>query len=214
MRNRGRLNTAKNPGCFVVIFERSSSSLKCELPTKRILFTNGCLDRSLKSESCAEAVRGVSSSKSAIANAEHHRLECQRRVLSARASLVSVSKNAMKLLQHATIRRFPGSLGRTLCVLALVFVSSYCTEPEQQTKISDLTSDELYLVGTYVQVVQAHELHSVSYLESESLFAAVDSTIDSTRIANTIQQLDETPDRWLLIFRKVEQDLKNAPIVR
>jgi len=107
-----------------------------------------------------------------------------------------------------------GSLGRYLCVLALVFVSSYCTPPEQQTKISDLTADELYLVGAYVQVVQAHELHSISYLESESLFAAVDSTIDRTRIANTIQQLEETPDRWLLVFKKIEQDLKNAPIRR
>ena len=120
----------------------------------------------------------------------------------------------MKLLQSTIIRRFPGSLGRYFCVLALVLVSSYCTEPEQQIKISDLTADELYLVGAYVQVVQAQEMRSISYLESESLFVAVDSTIDTTRIANTIQQLETNPDRWLLIFRKVEQDLKNAPIRR
>ncbi len=214
MRNRGRLNTEKKRGCFVVILERSSSSLKCVLPMKSILFTNGCLDRSENSGSCAEEGRDVNSSKSTIANAGYHRLECQHRALPACASLVSVSKNAMKLLQNTTIRRFPGSLGRTFCVLALVFVSSYCTKPEEQTKISDLTADELYLVGAYVQVVQAQELRSVSYLESESLFVIFDSTIDTTRIANTIRQLEETPDRWLVIFRKVEQDLKNAPIRR
>lgn len=214
MRNRGRLNTEKKRGCFVLILERSSSSLKCELPTKSILFTNGCLGRSENSAPCAEEGHGLNSSKSTIANAEYHRLECQRRVLPARALLISVSKNAMKLLQNTAIHRFPRSLGRTFCVLALVFVSSYCTKPEQQTKISDLTADELYLVGAYVQVVQAQEMRSVSYLESESLFVAVDSTIDTTRIANTIQQLEKTPDRWLVIFRKVEQDLKNAPIRR
>lgn len=96
-------------------------------------------------------------------------------------------------------------LSRICLVAALVFVSSYCTDGESQTEIEKISEDEAYLVDTYVKLVQARDAYSVSYFKSESLFALIDSTTDSLRIANTIRQLNLDPDRWVLIFRSIEQ---------
>jgi len=68
-----------------------------------------------------------------------------------------------------------------------------------------MTADEAYLVDTYVRIAEARDLHTVNYLKSDSLFAVLDSTTDSLRIANTIRDLDLTPDRWALVFRSIEQ---------
>ena len=101
-------------------------------------------------------------------------------------------------------------LGRISCVIAVVLLSSYCTAPDNQTKVSDLSPEERYLVDAYVRVAQARDLHAVSYLKSESLFTMLDSTIDTTSIANTIWTLNGTPDRWLAVFESIERDL-NRP---
>lgn len=99
------------------------------------------------------------------------------------------------------------AFGRLLGVIVLILVSSYCTGPENQTKIEELSEDEAYLVQAYVQVAKARDLRTVSYSKSDSLFAVLDSTIDTTRIANTIAGLNEDPDRWYIIFSSIERDL-------
>lgn len=97
-------------------------------------------------------------------------------------------------------------------MLFFVFVSSYCTNSENQTKIPDLSEDEEYLVEAYTGVIKASEglkQGSVTYLKSESLFATLDSTIDTLRIANTIRHLETDPERWILVLGKIEQQLKS-----
>jgi len=89
-------------------------------------------------------------------------------------------------------------------------LSSYCTGPDSQTKIEGLTEEETYLADAYVRVAQARDLYAVNSLKSESLFTMLDSTIDTTRIANAIRELNKDPDRWLLVFETIERDL-NAP---
>ena len=102
-------------------------------------------------------------------------------------------------------------LSRTVLIAALVFVSSYCTDGESQTEIAALSKDETYLVDTYVRLAEARDLYSVTYFKSESLFAAIDSTIDSLRIANTIRELKLNPERWVLVFRSIEQAMGAGP---
>ena len=102
------------------------------------------------------------------------------------------------------------NFARVLGVIVLVLMSSYCTRPENQTKIAELTADEAYLIHAYVEVAKARDLRSVSYFRAESLFTFLDSTIDTTRIANTIAELNRDPDRWLLIFSSIERDLKSS----
>ena len=116
----------------------------------------------------------------------------------------------MKLTIKRRPNPFAARISRVTCVIALVLLSSYCTSPDTQTEISDLTDDETYLVNAYVRVAEARDLHAVSSLESESLFTVLDSTIDTTRIANIIRDLNTHPDRWLLIFQSIGQDLSSS----
>ena len=102
-------------------------------------------------------------------------------------------------------------LSRIVLIAGLVFVSSYCTDGESQTEIAALSEDETYLVNTYVRLAEARDLYSVTYFKSESLFAAIDSTIDSLRIANTIRELKLNPERWVLVFRSIEQAMGAGP---
>ena len=100
------------------------------------------------------------------------------------------------------------ALARLICVTALVFLSSYCTDPEKQTKIVPLSADERYLVDTYVRISHAQEMHAISAVKSDSLFAWMDSTTDTSRVARTIRGLNQDPDRWLVIFTAIEKDLE------
>ena len=90
-------------------------------------------------------------------------------------------------------------------VAALVFVSSYCTTRGDHTENVQLTIDEIYLVESYASIAEARDLRSASRAKSESLFVALDSTIDTTRISNTIRQLNADPDRWLAVYRAIDK---------
>lgn len=97
--------------------------------------------------------------------------------------------------------------GQVAFVILVTCLSSYCTSPDKQTEINPLTDDEAYLVDAYVRVAKARELASVTPLKSDSFFAPLDSTVDTTRIANTIRALEKDPDRWILIFQSIEHDM-------
>jgi len=90
-------------------------------------------------------------------------------------------------------------------VAALVFVSSYCTTRGDHTENVQLTTDEIYLVESYASITEARDLHSASRAKSESLFVSLDSTIDTTRISNTIRKLNADPDRWLAVYREIDK---------
>jgi len=108
----------------------------------------------------------------------------------------------MKSLFRCVLSR---QLRRIVGVLSLVIVTSYCTPNENQTEIMELSPDEDYLVDFYLAVREASDLFSVNALTSDSSFAAIDSTIDTLRIANTIRELNADPDRWVLVFRSIEE---------
>ena len=99
---------------------------------------------------------------------------------------------------------------RVSCVIAVVLLSSYCTGADNQPKIPELSEEEIYLADAYLMVADARDLHAVNYLKSESLFTVLDSTIDTTRIANTIRDLNEDPDRWLAVFERIQRELDSS----
>jgi len=92
-------------------------------------------------------------------------------------------------------------------VIAVVLLSSYCTGPDNQPKTPELSEEEIYLADAYLTVADARDLYAVNYLKSESLFTVLDSTIDTTRIANTIRELNRDPDRWLAVFERIQREL-------
>ncbi len=75
----------------------------------------------------------------------------------------------------------------------------------------ELSPDETYLVDSYVKVREASDMHYVSDFKSDSLFAVLDSTLDTLRIANTIRALNRNPDRWTLVFRSIEEKTGSSP---
>ncbi len=101
-------------------------------------------------------------------------------------------------------------IGQVAVIALVTCLSSYCTSPDKQTTIMTLRADEAYLVDSYVRIAGARDLAAATPLKSESLFAALDSTIDTTRIANTIRALNEDPNRWILVYRTIEDDLERA----
>ncbi len=113
---------------------------------------------------------------------------------------------------NKTVSLGPG--WRRLCLIVslglVVVCSSYCTTPDNETSIAELSPDETYLVDAYVQVAVARDAYSISPLKSDSLFAALESTIDTLRIANTIRDLNRDPDRWLLVYQFIERRLKTS----
>ncbi len=113
---------------------------------------------------------------------------------------------------NKTVSLGPG--WRRLCLIVslgvVVVCSSYCTTPDSETSIAELSPDETYLVDAYVRVAMARDLYSISPLKSDSLFVALDSTIDTLRIANTIRDLNRDPDRWLLVYQDIERRLKTS----
>jgi hypothetical protein len=71
-----------------------------------------------------------------------------------------------------------------------------------------LSEDEKYLIDAYVDVKSARSNYPHNPIEAESLFTVLDSTIDTVRIANTIRDVNKTPERWLVILEEIEKQLR------
>ena len=92
-----------------------------------------------------------------------------------------------------------------MTVIVVVTLSAHCTQTEDGSDITGLSQDEAYLVDIYKRATHALEQYPVTPLFVDSLFAVFDSTIDTLRIANTIDALNRNPERWILIFREINR---------
>lgn len=101
-------------------------------------------------------------------------------------------------------------IGQLAVIILVTCLSSYCTSPDKQTELKALSPDEAYLVDSYVRIAAARDMAAATPLKSDSLFAALDSTIDTTRIANTIRTLNVDPDRWILVYEAIERGARDA----
>jgi len=109
-------------------------------------------------------------------------------------------------------RRKTSSLAFVLLSVAiLVALHPACggKDKEPPAKIT-LTPDEEYLIDTYVKIVEARDLFPADSLQAYNLFARLDSTTDTLRIANTIRALNRTPDRWIAVFKELDEKLQTG----
>ena len=83
-----------------------------------------------------------------------------------------------------------------------------CGKKDDTAKDTILTPDESYFIETYLNVVNARDLYPRDSVKAESLFTAIDTTTDSLRIANTIQSLNQNPERWVLIYQALQERLQ------
>lgn len=106
--------------------------------------------------------------------------------------------------------------GRFLITIlgALLLSHASCAKGGSHPEQLELSDDEKYLVLAYAQLRYAENLYPDRPETAESLFTDLHSSIDSTRIANTIRLINNTPDRWIIIFRKIEEMLQEASTLK
>lgn len=95
-------------------------------------------------------------------------------------------------------------------ILACVLLSILCAACNKQSEpaVRPLTQDERYLIDAYVNVIRARDLRGRDPSGAESIFAVIDSTTDTLRMANTIKDINRNPDRWLYIFETIDAELQ------
>lgn len=103
---------------------------------------------------------------------------------------------------------------RILLVILLTSGIATCSGGGGGDSAKDLNLDEWYLVDTYIRIARARDMYSRDSALAETLFAAIDSTIDSTRIANIIEEIGSDPERWIPIFRAIDEGLRGAQPAR
>jgi hypothetical protein len=93
--------------------------------------------------------------------------------------------------------------------VAFIAVSASCSRKEaKQPGDRPLSDNERYLVEVYARIQRARAFYPAHPEIAESLFAALDSTTDTTRVANTIRETNRTPERWAAIFKAIDQALR------
>ena len=102
-------------------------------------------------------------------------------------------------------------LSLAYAVLILLALSAGCGGSADPPGQQPLTPDEQYLVKIYADITAARSLQAKDPLLSDSLFALIDSTVDSKLISKTITLLNSNPDRWYVVFTAIEEALKNRP---
>lgn len=74
----------------------------------------------------------------------------------------------------------------------------------------EFTDDELYLIEAYVDVKRARSYYPYQQTIADSLFAGLEASIDTVRVARAIAALNTDPDRWAAVFREIEEQLREA----
>jgi hypothetical protein len=70
-----------------------------------------------------------------------------------------------------------------------------------------LSSDELYLIDSYLSVRHAGSFHPYQRAVADSLLDRLAGEVDTLRVARTISALNATPERWALVLKTIEDRL-------
>ncbi len=95
-----------------------------------------------------------------------------------------------------------------LAAAVAVAIASCGRQGADRADSQELSKDELYLIDAYVDVLHARSYYPHKPAVADSFFAVLDSTIDSVRIANIIRDVNQEPERWVVIFEAIERKLR------
>ena len=70
------------------------------------------------------------------------------------------------------------------------------------------TDDENYLIDSYVRVKRADSYRLERPTLTESLYVYLGAVTDSARIASAVASLNVEPDRWLEVFKAIEERMR------
>lgn len=93
------------------------------------------------------------------------------------------------------------------CLAAAVTIASCGRQEADRADSQELSKDEIYLIDAYVEILRARSYYPHKPAVADSFFAVLDSTIDSGRIANIIRDVNQEPERWVVIFEEIERKL-------
>lgn len=85
-----------------------------------------------------------------------------------------------------------------------ILVACGSREPAQPESLSP---DESYLVDAYVRVRHASGFYPYQREIGDSLFTRLAGEIDTVRVARTVAALNATPERWNIVFERIEERL-------
>ena len=96
-------------------------------------------------------------------------------------------------------------------MLAAVLVATViCCGAEEKPSNTTLSSDERYLVDSYVRVRLAGAMLPNQPEAGDSVLAHLAGEVDTVRVARVITALNATPERWSFIFQKIEEAMGTA----
>ena len=99
-------------------------------------------------------------------------------------------------IYSSTVRffiRFALVASLTLCVAS-------CAGKEKDPEQHVFPSDELYLIESYARVRRAGAHFAERPALADSLLTELDQVVDSARIARTVSDLSNAPERWVPLF--------------
>lgn len=103
-------------------------------------------------------------------------------------------------------KRYPTRIILLCLALATAVTTVSCDGHTKDTAdTTELTTDEKYLIDAYVEVQLARSHYPHKPAVADSIFAVLDSTIDSVRIANIIRDINQEPERWAAVMEEIER---------
>jgi len=102
------------------------------------------------------------------------------------------------------------SIYRIFCVLlfAVMVSASGCRKNDDEPKLVVFNTDETFLIDTYVRIKRARSHYPDHPEVAESLFAIIETNADSVRVARALAAINNTPERWKLVFEEIETQLR------
>jgi hypothetical protein len=106
------------------------------------------------------------------------------------------------------------STGRFLIRLVFVTVAvvcvTSCDSGEEEPVEHVFTTDELYLIDSYMKVRRAGAHYPSRPLLADSLLTDLAAEMDSARIEHTVATVNLTPERWIPLFEEIERLLRES----
>jgi hypothetical protein len=97
----------------------------------------------------------------------------------------------------------------------IVLYSCQSPDPVAKEKERTLTPDERYLVDYYMKIIEFEKLLQDNPASREEKRKELDENLDRERIRRTLAELEKKPERWLAIYKRINElqyrALQNQP---
>jgi hypothetical protein len=90
-------------------------------------------------------------------------------------------------------------------IALLVLFSCQSPDPVAKEKARTLTPDERYLVDYYMKIIDFEKLSQNNPAAAEEKRKELDDNLDRERIRRVLAELEKKPERWLAIYKRINE---------